>query len=57
MIVGKILENAKYAYGYNAQTNAYGDLVAAGVIDPTKVVRSALQARWGAWRFRSRPRK
>ena len=43
MIVGKILENNKYAYGYNAQTNAYGDLVAEGVIDPTKVVRSALQ--------------
>jgi chaperonin GroEL len=43
VIVGKILENNKYAYGYNAQTNAYGDLVAEGVIDPTKVVRSALQ--------------
>jgi chaperonin GroEL len=43
VIVGKILENNKYAYGYNAQTNTYGDLVADGVIDPTKVVRSALQ--------------
>ncbi len=43
VIVGKILENNKYSYGYNAQTNAYGDLVAEGVIDPTKVVRSALQ--------------
>ena len=43
MIVGKILENPKYGYGYNAQTLAYGDLVAEGVIDPTKVVRSALQ--------------
>ena len=43
VIVGKILENTKYSYGYNAQTHAYGDLVAEGVIDPTKVVRSALQ--------------
>jgi chaperonin GroEL len=43
VIVGKILENSKYSYGYNAQTLAYGDLVAEGVIDPTKVVRSALQ--------------
>ena len=43
VIVGKILENAKYAYGYNAQSHEYGDLVAQGVIDPTKVVRCALQ--------------
>ena len=43
VIVGKILENAKYSYGYNAQTLAYGDLVAEGVIDPAKVVRCALQ--------------
>ena len=43
VIVGKILENPKYGYGYNAQTLAYGDLVAEGVIDPTKVVRCALQ--------------
>ena len=43
MIVGKILENNKYTFGYNAQTNEYGDLVAEGVIDPTKVVRAALQ--------------
>jgi len=43
VIVGKILENAKYNYGYNAQTHAYGDLVAEGVIDPAKVVRCALQ--------------
>ncbi len=43
MIVGKILENPKYSYGYNAQTHAYGDLVAEGVIDPAKVVRCALQ--------------
>ena len=43
VIVGKILENAQYAYGYNAQTHEYGDLYKQGVIDPTKVVRCALQ--------------
>jgi chaperonin GroEL len=43
VVVGKILENSKYTYGYNAQTGEYGDLVAQGVIDPTKVVRCALQ--------------
>ena len=43
VIVGKILENAKYSFGFNAQTGEYGDLVAQGVIDPTKVVRCALQ--------------
>src|ERR1700674_4213687 len=43
VIVGKILENAKYNYGYNAQTHTYGDLVAEGVIDPAKVARCALQ--------------
>ncbi|MBC7830542.1 MAG: chaperonin GroEL, partial [Hyphomicrobium sp.] len=43
VIVGKILENATYAFGFNAQTGAYGDLVAQGVIDPAKVVRCALQ--------------
>ncbi|HXF52778.1 MAG TPA: chaperonin GroEL, partial [Hyphomicrobiaceae bacterium] len=43
VVVGKILENPKYTFGYNAQTGEYGDLVAQGVIDPTKVVRCALQ--------------
>jgi chaperonin GroEL len=43
VIAGKILENKSYNYGYNAQTGEYGDLVAQGVIDPVKVVRSALQ--------------
>ena len=43
VIVGKILENKAYAYGYNAQTHEYGDLYQQGVIDPTKVVRAALQ--------------
>jgi chaperonin GroEL len=43
LIVGKIVENAKYTWGYDAQTGTYGDLVAEGIIDPTKVVRTALQ--------------
>jgi chaperonin GroEL len=43
VVVGKILEHNKYSYGYNAQTGEYGDLVSEGVIDPTKVVRCALQ--------------
>ena len=43
VIVGKILENSTYAYGYNAQSHEYGDMFAQGVIDPTKVVRCALQ--------------
>src|SRR5213596_3507954 len=43
VVVGKIMERATYSYGYNAQSNEYGDLTAQGVIDPTKVVRNALQ--------------
>ena len=43
VIFGKILDNATYAFGFNAQTGAYGDLVSQGVIDPAKVVRCALQ--------------
>jgi chaperonin GroEL len=43
VVVGKVLEHNKYSYGYNAQTGVYGDLVSEGVIDPTKVVRNALQ--------------
>ena len=43
VVVGKILESNKYGFGFNAQTGEYGDLLAAGVIDPTKVVRCALQ--------------
>jgi chaperonin GroEL len=43
VVVGKVLESSKYAFGYNAQTGEYGDLVAEGVIDPAKVVRCALQ--------------
>ncbi len=43
VIAGKILEKDQYNFGYNAQTGEYGDLVSEGVIDPVKVVRSALQ--------------
>lgn len=43
LIVGKILENEEYAWGFDAQTGEYGNLFARGIIDPTKVVRSALQ--------------
>jgi chaperonin GroEL len=43
IIVGKIIDNSKYTWGYDAQTGTYGDLVAGGIIDPTKVVRTALQ--------------
>jgi len=43
VVVGKILENNADSFGYNAATGEYGDLVALGVIDPVKVVRTALQ--------------
>src|SRR5213596_3560573 len=43
IVVGKVKDSAKLNYGYNAQTDEYEDLVAAGVIDPTKVTRTALQ--------------
>jgi len=43
VVVGKILEKDQYSYGYDAQNDEYGNLVTKGIIDPTKVVRSALQ--------------
>ena len=43
VVIGKIHESKENNYGYNAGTGAYEDLVAAGVIDPTKVTRTALQ--------------
>ncbi len=43
VVVGKLLESQDYAFGYNAQTGEYGDLVKLGIIDPTKVVRTAIQ--------------
>jgi chaperonin GroEL len=43
VIAGKVLENDTYDFGFDAQHGTYKDLVAAGIIDPTKVVRTALQ--------------
>jgi chaperonin GroEL len=43
VVVGKILEKDQYAYGFDAQSGEYGNLVSKGIIDPTKVVRAALQ--------------
>ncbi|HEX5930440.1 MAG TPA: chaperonin GroEL [Methyloceanibacter sp.] len=43
VVVGKIVDKSDYSFGFNAQTGEYGDLVKQGVIDPAKVVRTALQ--------------
>jgi chaperonin GroEL len=43
VIVGKILEKDQYSYGFDAQTGEYVDMIRKGIIDPTKVVRAALQ--------------
>ena len=43
VVVGKLRDKPDFSYGWNAQTNQYGDLFAQGVIDPLKVVRTALQ--------------
>jgi chaperonin GroEL len=43
VIAGKVLDNGEYTHGYDAQSGAFKDMVAAGIIDPTKVVRTALQ--------------
>ena len=43
IIVGKILEKDQYNFGFDAQNGEYGNLVTKGIIDPTKVVRAALQ--------------
>jgi len=43
IVVGKILEKDNDNYGYNAQTGEYGDMIAMGIVDPVKVVRTALQ--------------
>ena len=43
IIVGKLREKTEFGYGWNAQTNEFGDLYDQGVIDPVKVVRTALQ--------------
>ena len=43
IVLAKVKESKQQNYGYNAQTDTYEDLVASGVIDPTKVTRTALQ--------------
>ena len=43
IVVGKLLENKDFNFGYNAQNNEYTDMIKAGIVDPTKVVRTALQ--------------
>jgi chaperonin GroEL len=43
VVVGKIIENKSKSFGYDAQLDTYGDLLKAGVLDPTKVVRTALE--------------
>ena len=43
IVVGKILEQDSLTFGYNAQTGEYGDLIKMGIVDPVKVVRTALQ--------------
>jgi chaperonin GroEL len=43
VVIGKLLESGDYGYGYDAQTGEYADLFKKGIIDPTKVVRTALQ--------------
>src|SRR5207237_972313 len=43
VIVGKILEKEQYAYGFDSQTGDYVNMVSKGIIDPTKVVRTAIQ--------------
>ena len=44
IVVGKVMESNEYSFGYNAQTDEYVDMMAAGIIDPAKVVKTAIQA-------------
>ena len=43
IVVNKILENKSQTYGFNAQSEQYVDMLEAGIVDPAKVVRTALQ--------------
>ncbi len=43
IVVGKLLEQKSVTFGFDAQAEKYVDLVEAGIVDPTKVVRTALQ--------------
>lgn len=44
IIVGKVMESSEYNFGYNAQTDEYADMMSAGIIDPAKVVKTAIAA-------------
>jgi chaperonin GroEL len=44
IVVGKVMESSEYNFGYNAQTGEYVDMIAAGIIDPAKVVKTAISA-------------
>lgn len=44
IVVGKIMENSDYNFGYNAQSGEYVDMMKSGIIDPAKVVKTAIQA-------------
>ena len=44
IVVGKVMESTDYNFGYNAQTGEYVDMMAAGIIDPAKVVKTAIAA-------------
>ena len=57
IVVGKVLENKSPTFGFDAQTEQYVDMLSAGIVDPAKVVRVALQGRCiGRWSQGSRPR-
>ena len=43
IVVGKVLEARSASFGYDAQNDEYGDMIEKGIIDPAKVVRTALQ--------------
>ncbi|MEM7189556.1 MAG: TCP-1/cpn60 chaperonin family protein, partial [Pseudomonadota bacterium] len=43
VVAGKVVENGEASFGFNAQTEEYGDMLSAGIIDPAKVVRTALE--------------
>ncbi|MCB1384714.1 MAG: chaperonin GroEL, partial [Nitratireductor sp.] len=43
IVAGKVMESKSNTFGFNAQTGEYGDMVAMGIVDPVKVVRTALQ--------------
>ncbi len=43
IVVGKVTDNSSETFGFNAQTEEYVDMIQAGIVDPAKVVRTALQ--------------